>query len=313
MALHSANFAGGEQAVLYYEAETNAGGYPHSTSTLPAATGTPLLAGYFKPANRTHNDNNSKGFSGGSPFSTYDKKGRREYGLRADIIVGNIALLQKCLRGSGGYKNLADLALYAGASNEYSDGYMDVLREAKCSQLVLNLQEDAEVIGQAEFWAMCMQSATNASPTNSAIKTAGGDALFWYDMSAWNIGSTNFRNVISGANLTLNHNLKRIGQRPNGGDNSVLSRCCWAIRPGKVMGTGSFTLKDRLPASLFNSGADSTNWGNITALIGTAGKTFNLTFTNARYQQEERQGGDVDGELLSSVNFVYDDLEIATA
>ena len=311
----------GHSSVIAYAIETAAiveSADGETPAVLPAIPASPVLIGYTNVPEATRELGNAKGFAIGSPYPLYNKKGVRKPSLSFEMRIGSIPLLQKCLLGSGGLHDLADLCFFIGVVGQPTQVY----RFAKCDTLTLNLQEgDAqELTASGQFPAQCVQVGPTLSPTRAQL-SAIGKPLMWHDVRTLTIGGDEYRRSLMGARIAVAHGLERKSPRPYWGDDVPLSLTHSELLPHLNTVTGELSLHNQLSEDLFTGSVNAQEWGDIPIAItdgpglpaGATARVFDLTLQNVIPGTITQRGVDTSAQMQHSATFLADDLLIATS
>jgi hypothetical protein len=286
----------------------------YAAATLPAAPTTFALCGYMAGPQRDRGLNNSLGYSIGSPFAAYRKRGSRNPTLSITLKgLGALSLLEKANRTSN---KLPWLCFYVGVPGVWTEAY----RFCKINSISFSAKESSkgeaaeiEVTLAIEATAVVPLSSP-LSPSLSTLRAELGAPLFWHDVRTFTVASAsgtalNLRRAISGFSAEINHNLERKNERNDFGDDEPLSNTNYDLLEHNITVSGDITLHDRLGETYLTAAARSQNWGNIVLTIGDLEKTqtVDLTLGKAFPQTYSSEGVEAGAQLSHSVKFsAYD-------
>lgn len=314
------NYFGGDEALILYAPETTTTlqGYGF-TDTLPAIPSSPVTIGYVNVPQVTTRRNAKKGYGIGSPYALYDAKGTRIYAIDIDMRIASKEFLQKMLRGSGGYKNLADLAFYHGISDINGEGQTFVHRFVKCNNFQFSFQEGSaqELQATGSFLGLAEQNGSAMAPTEAQLK-APGAPFYWSNVLSVNIQGTQFRDRLMGISITGNHNLEPKGHRVDLGDNNPLSLTHIGLRPRTFEGRADITLHDRLDDALRKATVNASIWGDITINCsnadvqptGETAKSMLVTLHDCILDEDAQQAKEVSEQMSHSASILYSRISI---
>lgn len=313
----------GHSMLVAFAAETNA--IAESTDGTTAATlgtlpSSPAIIGYTNIPELTDSYGNKKGFGGGVPHALYNARGPVAPQVKFEMTIVSRDFLKKCLRTSDGVYDLGSLCIFTGVNGQNPVAY----RYAECSELVLNFTEGAQDAQELKATCTFMAIAKDYTPATPLSATladlqALGSPLFWHDIRQFAINGTDYRSVLMGQTVTLNHNIERKGQRPNWGDDSALSRTNYQLLPHLVSLNGESTFHAGIPDSLFNGAKQAQNWGDIVIACSDApgrasgSQVFNVTLKDVMPVTKTQRGGGVEQQVTYTVPIVASDLRIATS
>lgn len=315
----ASSFRSGHEANFYYAPESAA--YPSGNAVpAPAMPGAVVWGGWATIPDVDTDDGTKEVFGLGSPQAQTIIPGGRAHAMSVTTRVGNKALLQKCLRGSGGFRDLADLCLVTGYSDIHGDGVSLALRYAKCASLVLAMQEGSaqEITAQMQFQGLAEEIGSVLSPTNADL-LAQGVPLTWHNITQINIGGVNVRDVCAGVTLSVTHTLERKNFRPDYGP-SPWSRTSYALLPHRT--TYSAELNFHTPdvarevLGLVGSDTYTDGFGIVATTAGsttegTGAVTLNVAASAGRVKTRKRRGGDDSQELMGTVSLALIGLAIS--
>lgn len=312
----------GFEAILGFKMEPSSVSTP-SMVDASAAVEAPLSApsyyvGYAHvPEVRTERES-KKGFGIGSPYAVFNAQGTRRYSVNTDMALTDYLFLQRCNPGSGGYKGLADFALFTGTSDNLGSGFTRVIRLAKCNTYTLDLKEGSaqDIRMQATFLGLLEQDVTTVTPTPAQL-VASGSPYFWSTVMNVNVvnGSTTttFRDVVSGINIQGNNNLKPRGFRSGTDETDPLNLCHYAICPGKFTGKATLTFHDKLPDAFRKSAATSSIWGDIViSMQHPTQKSMTITLQDCLLDPDyQNSGGDGDEPMAFGCEVQFSRLTVS--
>lgn len=289
------------------------------------------LAGYYDVPNVVSDEGAKNGYGAGTPFAVYQIPGTRIYEINVTLRIAGSAVdfLRSCLLSSalGGFKGLPDLCLVVGANNNYSAGFRRNYRFAKCNSINLTMQEGSgqEITAQLQFWALAEDVSGADFTISTSQARAFGSALSWHNVMDFAIGNVSHRDVITSVNLSINHNLKRRGGRPDVGDDVAYSRTAYALTPGNVTETLSIGLADKLADTFVRAASNSTAWGvDSNTIVITCDNTlaskldetdtkFYVRIPMARRGRGEQMAVEAGGDMLFSEEAVIAQTTITTS
>lgn len=316
-----ASYQPGSKSIFYYAAET--GTYPAGnavpTASSPAIP-TGAVWGGWTDSPSVSIDEGSKNIYGiGSDEPQTIIPGGRVVSVNVSQRVSNLGLLQKCLKGSGGYRGIADLCLFTGLSNIDSDGFTRVVRFAKSNTVGFTFAKGSaqELIAQTQFMGLTeYASATGLTPTNTDF-AAYGAPLTWHNLLEVNIGSVNLRDITDQISFSINHNLEAKNFRPDFGPDNPWSRTAYALMPRQRAYTVSMRFEDPdarayvlgLARSALNSHTETGAFSLVTSNEGSSTEGdytngFTLAASAGRIKGSGTAGGDPANELMSSVDLL---------
>lgn len=286
-------------------------------AALPSIPTSPTLLGYIDPADVTRNEGTKQGWGAGSPDAAYTVLGARTFTLNVNVRVGDVALLKEA------YENNYEYAVFYGKTNENSDGWANVLRFAKITNVTTNIQanteEAQEISAQISFECIAWQpDPTMRTVTLSALQSAGGDVLTWHHVIQLLIGSTDYRQGVTGITLTRSTTLQRKPGRADWGEDKPLSRTSYGLQYQKNTITGELTFDRNLEVALFTAAKCATKWDDLTINCDNSNacndgeKQMNITVAGARPVLHTLNGGDLDSDLTYTVPFVASTITVDT-
>lgn len=289
--LFTPQFTPGHSAFVAYALETGTitespdGTTPASLPAAPDFSGASFI-GYTDVPQQDRGTTNSQGFGIGSPQGLYIKRGPVQPRLVLELRAGALAVLNAAVRDST-TGALPWLCIWTGVPGLWTDVY----RFCKVSTLTLQLTQSTtqarEAQARMQLEALARTPLTTAlAPASSSI-TSLGTPLFWHDLLNFVIAQNgggaalDFRQALTGLEITLNHDLERAGQRANWGDDQPLSRTAYTLQERLLQVSGQAQLHDRLPEQYFTAAATAQDWGDISLLLSDspAGGTQQLAIT----------------------------------
>lgn len=306
-------FDSGTTAYVFWQADT--GAITESTDGITAATftalaGTPALIGYIDIPAAEQATGNGIGHAIGTPEGVYSKFGRMKPNASFTIRIADKAFLAaNCQRVAGAA--LPYIALHVGISGR--SGQL-VFRKCKCASIKYSCEdggdEAKEVTAQVTFEAMAVQTDGSTRTVTASQARAFGQPLFFHDARTFTItdsaGATaDYRPSLMGFSLQTNFNIERKGERPNFGDNAALSRTPYALREGNINTTGTVSMHTALPQTLINGAVNAQDWGDLVLVLSNldASNTMTLTASSAVPTRAGQEGGDVAGEVSTTLGF----------
>ncbi|MBW3636355.1 MAG: hypothetical protein KY445_07810 [Armatimonadetes bacterium] len=310
------NYQPGSLGKFYYNAETAA--YPAGSAVpAPAVPVSVVWGGWADVPDENVDDGSREVYSLGSDDPQLVIPGGRIHTLGVTTRLANKPLLQKCIKGSGGFRDLADLCLVTGTSTA---GGSRALRFAKCNTLTIAFQEGSaqDITAAMEFWGLAEEGGSDLTPTAADILSPG-TPLTWHNVTEVNIGPANVRDVISGITLTVNNNLERKGFRPDYGTASPWSRTTYALLPRQKSYRAelSFHTPDvaRYVLGLVASGTATGAFSIVvtdsgSSIQGASARTFTFSAAAGRIATRTRRGGDPAQELTGTVTLILTGVSI---
>lgn len=315
-------YHGADEAVLLWKPESGSGlnistmpTFGSGSALISSAPSSPVTLGYVNAPAIKHTRSNGKGYSIGTPYAVYDKKGTIIHTMDLDFRIASVGLLPYLLRGSGGYKNLADLCFYYGVDNTNGDGFYRALRYAKCNSFQMTFQEGSaqELQGTANFMALYDHAATVTPPSESDIKEAGAP-LFWDNVISVTVGagSIAFRDRIMSLQISGNNRIEAKGHGRDFGDDDPRSRSHLALRPSTFEGTANLTLHNALDAALRDATVNASIWGDITIVSSNEDvtadnqpKTLTTTLHDCLLDEDGQDAKNPEDQLSNTVSIKY--------
>lgn len=311
----------GSKHILYYKAESGSypGGNTPPTASSPAVPTGPAWAGWTDGPEVVIQEGSKPIYGLGSDEPQTVIPGGRMVSVNINHRIANIAFLQACMKGSTGFRGMADLCLYTGLSNLDSDGFTRVIRYAKSNSTNFTFSKGSgeELRAQTQMMGLTEYAfATNYTPGNTEFASVGAP-LTWHNLLEVNVGSTNIRDIADQISVSINHNLEPKNFRPDYGPDNPWSRTPYALMPRQRSYTVSLRFEDpearvfvlNKALSAINSYTESAaitlvanNDGSSTEGSYTNG--FNLALGVGRIAQATRAGGDPANELMSSIDLI---------
>ncbi len=319
MLINTEAYRGGHEGIFYYGLET--ADYPSGVSVPnPAVPASVVWGGWADVPEEVVDDGTKEVYGLGSDDPQVIVPGGRTHTLSVTTRLANKGLLQKCFKGSGGYRNLADLCLVIGHSNVSSAGASRALRFAKCNSGTINFSEGSaqDITAALQFWGLAEESFSVQTPTSTDI-LAYGAPLTWHNVTEVNIGSYNVRDTLSSMSLTWNNNLERKGFRPDHGISSVWARTTYALLPRqKSYGCEMTFHSPDVAAEVLELMGSATATGAFSIVVTDAGssiqgntaRTFTFTGGIGRIRTRTRRGGDSAQELMGSISLALKSLAL---